>query len=94
MVALAAVAWWGLAGITSVTDSIDGSVTPRLIAVDDVRAAAADMHFSQTRAVLDGTTASRGLQRRPGHVHAGPRPPRPARRGPPTGTRWPRSTRP
>ena len=59
MLALAAVAWWGLAGMTSVTNSIDGSVTPRLIAVDDVRTAAADMHFSQTRAVLDGTTASR-----------------------------------
>ena len=44
--------------MTSVSDSIDVSVTPRLIAVDDVRAAAADMHFSQTRAVLDGTAAS------------------------------------
>ena len=34
-------------------------MTPRLIAVDDVRAAAADMHFSQTRAVLDATAGSR-----------------------------------
>jgi methyl-accepting chemotaxis protein len=59
MLGLSGVAWWGLSGMTSVSDSIDRSVTPRLIAVDDVRAAAADMHFSQTRAVLDGTTASR-----------------------------------
>jgi CHASE3 domain sensor protein len=58
MLGLAGVAWWGLSAMTSVSDSIDRSVTPRLIAVDDVRAAAADMHFSQTRAVLDGTTAS------------------------------------
>ena len=58
MLGLSGVAWWGLSGLTSVSDSIDRSVTPRLIAADDVRAAAADMHFSQTRAVLDGTAAS------------------------------------
>jgi methyl-accepting chemotaxis protein len=59
LLGLSGVAYWGLAGMTSVSNSIDHSVTPRLIAVDDLRAAAADMHFSQTRAVLDATSSSR-----------------------------------
>ncbi len=58
LLGLSGVAYWGLAGMTSLSDSIDHSLTPRLIAVDDVRAAASDMHFSQTRAVLDATRAS------------------------------------
>jgi methyl-accepting chemotaxis protein len=59
LLGLAAVAWWGLSGMTSVTRTIDGSVTPRMIAVDDVRAAASDAHFSETRAVLAGTAAAK-----------------------------------
>jgi len=58
LLGLSGVACWGISSLTSVSDSIDRSVTPRLIAVDDVRAAASDLHFSQTRAVLDGTSAS------------------------------------
>jgi methyl-accepting chemotaxis protein len=55
LLGLAGVAWWGISGMTSVSSTIDGSVAPRMIAVDDVRAAASDAHFSETRAVLDGT---------------------------------------
>jgi methyl-accepting chemotaxis protein len=60
LLGLCGVASWGLTQTTSVSHRIDASVTPRLIAVDDVRAAAGDMHFSQTRAVLDGTRSARG----------------------------------
>ena len=59
LLGLAGVAWWGLAGMTSVSNSIDASVTPRMIAVDDVRSAASDAHFSETRAVLDGTAVAK-----------------------------------
>jgi methyl-accepting chemotaxis protein len=59
LLGLSGVAYWGIASLTSVSNQVDGSVTPRLIAVDDVRAAAADMHFSQTRAVLDATASAR-----------------------------------
>jgi len=59
LLGLAGVAWWGLSGMTSVSSRIDGSVTPRMIAVDDVRAAASDAHFSETRAVLDATASSK-----------------------------------
>jgi hypothetical protein len=55
LLGLCAVANWGLSQTTSATHEIDHTVTPRLIAVDDLAAAAGDMHFSQTRAVLDGT---------------------------------------
>jgi methyl-accepting chemotaxis protein len=58
LLGLSAVAWWGLSGLTSVSNSVDRSVTPRLIAADDVRSAAADMHFSQTRAVLASTASA------------------------------------
>ena len=58
LLGLCGVASWGLSQTTSVSREIDSSVTPRLIAVDDVRAAAGDMHFSQTRAVFDGTTSA------------------------------------
>src|SRR6476646_6224080 len=58
LLGLSGVAYWGLASMTSLSKTVDHSVTPRLLAVDDVRAAASDMHFSQTRAVLDGTKAS------------------------------------
>ncbi len=58
LIGLACVSWWGLAGMTSVSRSIDGSVTPRMLAVDDVRAAASDAHYSETRAVLDASTGA------------------------------------
>ena len=57
LLGLCGLASWGLSQTTSVSRQIDRSVTPRLIAVDDVRASAADVHFSQTRAVFDGTKA-------------------------------------
>jgi methyl-accepting chemotaxis protein len=50
---------WGLSQTTSVSHEIDRTVTPRLIAVDDLASAAGDMHFSQTRAVLDGSAETR-----------------------------------
>ncbi len=59
LLGLCGVATWGLSQTTSVSHRIDRTVTPQLIAVDDVRAAAGDMHFSQTRAVLDGTKSAR-----------------------------------
>jgi methyl-accepting chemotaxis protein len=59
LLGLCALANWGLSQTTSVTHEIDRTVTPRLIAVDDLASAAGDMHFSQTRAVLDGTTETR-----------------------------------
>ncbi|HEX5250995.1 MAG TPA: methyl-accepting chemotaxis protein [Gaiellales bacterium] len=57
LLGLCGLASWGLSQTTSVSRQIDRSVTPRLIAVDDVRASAGDTHFSQTRAVFDGTKA-------------------------------------
>jgi methyl-accepting chemotaxis protein len=60
LLGLCGLASWGIAQTTSVSHRIDRTVTRRLIAVDDVRAAAGDMHFSQTRAVLDGTRSARG----------------------------------
>jgi CHASE3 domain sensor protein len=60
LLGLCGLASWGLAQTTAVSHRIDRTVTPRLIAVDDVRAAAGDMHFSQTRAVLDGSKSARG----------------------------------
>jgi methyl-accepting chemotaxis protein len=59
LLGLCGLASWGLAQTTAVSHRIDRTVTPRLIAVDDVRAAAGDMHFSQTRAVLDGSKSAR-----------------------------------
>jgi methyl-accepting chemotaxis protein len=59
LLGLCGLASWGLSQTTSVSHRIDRTVTPRLIAVDDLAAAAGDMHFSQTRAVLDGTTNAR-----------------------------------
>ncbi len=59
LLGLCGVASWGLSQTTSVSQRIDRSVTPRLIAVDDVRSAAGDMHFSETRAVFDGTASAR-----------------------------------
>ena len=59
LLGLCGLASWGLSQSTSASQRIDHSVTPRLIAVDDVRAAAGDMHFSQTRAVFDGTQSAR-----------------------------------
>jgi methyl-accepting chemotaxis protein len=59
LLGLCGLASWGLSQTTSASQRIDRTVTPRLIAVDDVRAAAGDMHFSQTRAVFDGTTSAR-----------------------------------
>jgi methyl-accepting chemotaxis protein len=59
LLGLCAVANWGLSQTTSVAQEIDRTVTPRLIAVDDLASAAGDMHFSQTRAVLDGSTETR-----------------------------------
>ena len=59
LLGLCALASWGLSQTTSVAHKIDRSVTPRLIAVDEVRANAGDMHFSQTRAVFDGTKTAR-----------------------------------
>jgi methyl-accepting chemotaxis protein len=58
LLGLCGLASWGLSQTTSVSHQIDASVTPRLIAVDDVRAAAGDLHFSQTRAVLDATASA------------------------------------
>ncbi|HEX3332629.1 MAG TPA: methyl-accepting chemotaxis protein [Gaiellales bacterium] len=57
LLGLCGLASWGLSQTTSVSRQIDRSVTPRLIAVDDVRASAGDVHFSQTRAVFDGAKA-------------------------------------
>jgi methyl-accepting chemotaxis protein len=59
LLGLCGVASWGLSQTTSVSHRIDRTVTPRLIAVDDLAAAAGDMHFSQTRAVLDGSRGAR-----------------------------------
>jgi methyl-accepting chemotaxis protein len=59
LLGLCGLASWGLSQTTSVSRQIDRSVTPRLIAVDEVRASAGDVHFSQTRAVFDGTRATR-----------------------------------
>src|SRR5436190_12735955 len=59
LLGLCGLASWGLSQTTSVSRQIDRSVTPRLIAVDDVRAGAGDTHFSQTRAVFDGTNSAR-----------------------------------
>src|SRR5690242_10761080 len=59
LLGLCALASWGLSQTTSVTHEIDRTVTPRLIAVDDLASAAGDMHFSQTRAVLDGSASAR-----------------------------------
>jgi methyl-accepting chemotaxis protein len=59
LLGLCGLASWGLSQTTSVSHRIDRTVTPRLIAVDDLAAAAGDMHFSQTRAVLDGSKGAR-----------------------------------
>ena len=59
LLGLCGLASWGLSQTTSVSRQIDRSVTPRLIAVDEVRASAGDVHFAQTRAVFDGTRATR-----------------------------------
>ena len=59
LLGLCALASWGLSQTTSVTHEIDRTVTPRLIAVDDLASAAGDTHFSQTRAVLDGSASAR-----------------------------------
>ena len=59
LLGLCGLASWGLSQTTSVSHDIDRTVTPRLIAVDDLAAAAGDMHFSQTRAVLDGSQEAR-----------------------------------
>jgi CHASE3 domain sensor protein len=67
IVLIVAVSWWSISRMTDASKHIDDSLTPRLIAVDDVRAAAADMHFSQTAYVLIGPderadyTADRGV---------------------------------
>ena len=50
LLGLCGLASWGLSQTTSVSRQIDRSVTPRLIAVDEVRASAGDVHFAQTRA--------------------------------------------
>ncbi len=42
------VAIWSVTALHSASATIDDSLLPRMTAVDDVRAAAADMHFSQT----------------------------------------------
>jgi len=59
LLGLCGLASWGLSQTTAVSRQIDRSVTPRLIAVDEVRASAGDVHFAQTRAVFDGTRATR-----------------------------------
>jgi methyl-accepting chemotaxis protein len=59
LLGLCGLASWGLSQTTSVSHRIDRTVTPRLIAVDDLAAAAGDMHFSQTRAVLGGSAGAR-----------------------------------
>ncbi len=59
LLGLCGLASWGLSQTTSVSHRIDRTVTPRLIAVDDLAAAAGDMHFSQTRAVLGGSANAR-----------------------------------
>jgi methyl-accepting chemotaxis protein len=59
LLGLCGLASWGLTQTTSVSHRIDRTVTPRLIAVDDLAAAAGDMHFSQTRAVLGGSAGAR-----------------------------------
>ena len=67
IVMIVAVSWWSISRMTDASKEIDNSLTPRLIAADDVRAAAADMHFSETAYVLLGPdgradyTADRGV---------------------------------
>ncbi len=54
-----AAAVWSVSRQDSAASHVDRVVTPTLIAADDVRTAAADMHFSQTLYVLQGTPAAR-----------------------------------
>ena len=67
IVLIVAVSWWSIARMTDTSAAIDQSLTPRLIAADDARTAAAAMRSSQTAYVLigpDGRTeyvADRGV---------------------------------
>ena len=54
IVLIVAVSWWSIARMTDTSAAIDQSLTPRLIAADDARTAAAAMRSSQTAAVLVG----------------------------------------
>ena len=50
IVLIVAVSWWSIARMTDTSAAIDQSLTPRLIAADDARAAAAaDMRFVADR---------------------------------------------
>src|SRR5690348_13893387 len=53
------VAVWSVTALHSVSSTMNNQLLPRMTAVDDVRSSAADMHFSQTRYALDGTTGAR-----------------------------------
>ena len=54
IVLIVAVSWWSIARMTDTSAAIDQSLTPRLIAADDARTAAAAMRSSQTAYVLIG----------------------------------------
>ena len=54
IVLIVAVSWWSIARMTDTSAAIDQSLTPRLIAADDARTAAAAMRSSQTAYVLVG----------------------------------------
>ena len=54
IVLIVAVSWWSIARMTDTSAAIDRSLTPRLIAADDARTAAAAMRSSQTAYVLIG----------------------------------------
>jgi methyl-accepting chemotaxis protein len=58
LVAVVAVAFWALSSLGSEHHRVADEVLPQVLAADATRAAAADMHFSQTRAVVAPETHS------------------------------------
>jgi methyl-accepting chemotaxis protein len=52
LVAVSGTAFWAMSSLGTAHDHVTKQVIPRVLAADAVRAAAADMHFSQTRYVL------------------------------------------
>ena len=56
LLAISATAFWAMSGLSSAHHRVVDRVLPEIIAADSVRSSAADMHFSQTRYVIDPST--------------------------------------
>src|SRR4051794_25960771 len=57
LVAVVVVGFTSMRGLESAHTTVAATVLPQVIASDTARTAAADMHFSQTRYVVEGTKA-------------------------------------